>query len=50
MNLPVLIMPEAEEALRRNAEWWAEHRSAAQAERWYDGFSTAILALGDHPL
>jgi plasmid stabilization system protein ParE len=50
MKLPVLIMPDAEDALRRNAKWWADNRSAEQAERWYDGFAKAIIALGDHPL
>ena len=49
MSLPVLIMPEAEQALRRNADWWAENRSPSQAERWYDGFAQAIFGLGDHP-
>lgn len=50
MGLPVLILPEAEEALRRNAKWWADNHSAEQAERWYDGFAKAIIALGNHPL
>lgn len=50
MKLPVLIMPEAEEALRRNAKWRADNRSAEQAQRWYDGFAKAIVALGYHPL
>jgi plasmid stabilization system protein ParE len=49
MSLPVLIMPEAEAALWRNAKWWAENRSSEQAQRWYVGFAEAINALGDHP-
>ena len=49
MTLPVVILPEAEEALWTNAEWWAKTRSPEQALRWYDGFSDAILSLGDHP-
>lgn len=50
MNVPVLMMPEAEEALRKSAKWWAENRSVEQAERWYDGFAKAIVALSDHPM
>lgn len=42
-------MPEAEESLWKNAEWWAENRSSEQAQRWYEGFVEAITALGEHP-
>ncbi len=49
MNQPVIVTPEAEQQLRKNAEWWAENRSVAQAERWYDGFVIALERLGEHP-
>ena len=49
MSLPAIIMPEAEEALWTNAEWWANNRSLEQTQRWYDGFAKAILGLSDHP-
>ncbi len=28
---------------------WAENRSVEQAERWYDGFSEALLSLPQNP-
>ena len=49
MSRPVIITPEAERQLLENAEWWAENRSVAQAERWYDGFVSALERLGEHP-
>jgi len=33
----------------RAARWWAENRSLAQAERWYDGFLEAINSLKENP-
>ena len=49
MSLLVKIMPEAEESLWRNAEWWARNRSVEEAERWYDGFIAAIESLSENP-
>ena len=49
MSLPVLIQPQAKQDLLAAAAWWAEHRSAEQAARWYDGFLEAIESLSDDP-
>lgn len=49
MTLPVALSIRAFEDLRRNAAWWAKHRSQIQAERWYDGFRDAIDSLSAHP-
>lgn len=41
------------EPARRDMEaaftWWAEHRSAEQAARWYDGIANAIFSLQQMP-
>lgn len=50
MSLPLIVTPEAHEGLFRNAQWWATHHSVEQAERWYDGFVSAIEAIPDRPL
>ena len=49
MSLPVIITPEAAQNLWEAAEWWARHRSLAQAQRWYDGFVDALDSLADRP-
>jgi plasmid stabilization system protein ParE len=38
-------MDKAHQDLLDNCTWWATHRSEAEAERWYDGFSKAIKKL-----
>jgi plasmid stabilization system protein ParE len=50
MTWPVVITPEAQQNLREAAGWWARHRSAAQAQRWYDGFVEALDSLAEQPL
>lgn len=54
MSLPLVIMPEAQEGLLRNARWWAEHHSLQQAERWYDRIVDALEDLPNrihqHPI
>ena len=47
MSLSVIITPEAAHNLWEAAEWWARHRSLAQAQRWYDGFVDALDSLSD---
>lgn len=42
---PVILMDQAHQDLDDGCRWWAKHRSIEQAERWYDGFSTAIKRL-----
>ncbi len=49
MNYQVVITDRASEKLESAARWWAEHRSLAQAERWYNGFMQAILGLAESP-
>jgi len=49
MRLPVIIQREAEEQIVDSARWWAEHRSAEQAARWYAGIVDAIDTLADNP-
>lgn len=49
MSRPVLLAEPAFEDLRRNARWWAEHRSPEQALRWYEGFLAELESLAGHP-
>jgi plasmid stabilization system protein ParE len=49
MSLPVIILPRAKEDLRQTLFWWAENRSAEQAERWYTGILAAIETLTENP-
>jgi len=41
----VVLSDRAKRELIAATEWWAEHRSIEQAERWYDGFLVAIDGL-----
>ena len=45
MSRPVLISETADRDLRQACQWWAEHRSSADAERWFDGFIGRLLNL-----
>jgi plasmid stabilization system protein ParE len=45
MMRPVIVMDRARQELEDGCRWWAKNRSHEQAERWYDGFSTAIKGL-----
>jgi plasmid stabilization system protein ParE len=46
MKLPVAVSRQAEDDIQRAYDWWAEHRSAAQAARWYDGLTAMLGRLG----
>ena len=35
--------------MERAYSWWAEHRSADQAARWYNGFMNRLLTLESNP-
>ena len=35
--------------LRSNVDWWSEHRSEIEAERWYDAIMGAIYSLERNP-
>ncbi len=54
MSVPVILQREAEEQIVASARWWAEHRSAEQAQRWYANILRAIDSLsadaGRYPL
>jgi plasmid stabilization system protein ParE len=48
MTYEVLIAARAEQEAQANHDWWAEHRSAEQAARWYDEFLAVVLSLGQN--
>lgn len=39
----------AENDINRNADWWEEHRSKEQADRWYLGIFDAMKSLTQMP-
>ncbi|WP_428307419.1 type II toxin-antitoxin system RelE/ParE family toxin [Lacipirellula sp.] len=45
MSRLVILSDRAHADLEINCEWWAEHRSAEQAERWYNAFALEIRSL-----
>ena len=45
MSCEVRLTERARRDLHQAAQWWAENRSAEQAERWYNGFAKAIRSL-----
>jgi plasmid stabilization system protein ParE len=49
MKYEVLITARADRGAQANHDWWAEHRSAEQAARWYDEFLRVILSLENDP-
>jgi len=49
MSYRVVISARAHEDLEDACSWWAEHRSAEQAERWYNGIGAAIRSLRRNP-
>lgn len=49
MKRRVVLHDRARRFLRDAYRWWAENRSAEQAERWNDGFLSALDSLGDNP-
>jgi len=49
MTLRVDLSRRAFADLHRNAAWWATHRSAEQAARWFDGFVDALDSLAERP-
>jgi plasmid stabilization system protein ParE len=49
MNYRILLTARAAAELEEIARWWATHRSAAQAERWYAGFIHSIRSLQRAP-
>jgi len=49
MSYEVLITARAQQEAQANHDWWAEHRSAEQAARWYDEFLAGALSLEQNP-
>ena len=49
MSLPVIIDPKAHRQIEDAYEWWAKHRSAEQAVRWYNGFMDKLESLEENP-
>ncbi|MGD9636033.1 MAG: hypothetical protein AB7U97_22320, partial [Pirellulales bacterium] len=47
MKREVLITLRARQEAESTHRWWAEHRSAEQAERWYDDFLKSTILLED---
>ena len=43
----VNITAPAKQDVRRNHDWWAKHRSAEQADRWYSGVIAKMYSLAD---
>ena len=49
MTYRVVVSQAARQELRDAARWWTEHRSADEAQRWYDGFLKALYRLETSP-
>jgi plasmid stabilization system protein ParE len=49
MRLQVVLADRAKRQLDSAVRWWAENRSPAQAERWYNGFLKAMQGLSRNP-
>ena len=49
MSLRVVITEQAEHEMQAAFNWWAEHRSKRQADRWYTGMARAIADLSENP-
>jgi plasmid stabilization system protein ParE len=45
----VILTKRAQDELEEAHKWWAENRSADQANRWYTGFIQAMLTLENAP-
>ena len=49
MSLRVVMTEQAEREIQSAFNWWAEHRSKLQADRWYAGLAKAIAGLSENP-
>lgn len=49
MKYRVVVSQAARNELRDISRWWANHRSADEAQRWYDGFLIALYSLDTFP-
>jgi len=48
MSRRVVITQQAEREMQSAFDWWAEHRSKLQADRWYAGLAKAIANLSEN--
>jgi plasmid stabilization system protein ParE len=46
----LIILPQAKEDVRRNAEWWADHHSSEQVARWLDAVESQLETIVDFPM
>src|SRR5688572_18533121 len=49
MTYHVYVTDKASGQLEAAALWWSQHRSAEQAQQWYDGFIVALGSLATNP-
>jgi plasmid stabilization system protein ParE len=49
MIYDVVLTRKAERQIASTVRWWANHRSAAQAERWYQGLMQTLKSLQHDP-
>jgi plasmid stabilization system protein ParE len=49
MSFRVLISQTAERDIHQAVAWWSDHRSRAEAERWYERIYPAIATLSRCP-
>jgi plasmid stabilization system protein ParE len=49
MTYEVVLTDRAYEQLEAAYKWWADHRSQAQAAKWYNSFADAIASLANRP-
>jgi plasmid stabilization system protein ParE len=48
MSRRVVMTEQAEREMQSAFNWWAEHRSKRQADRWYAGLAKAIADLSEN--
>lgn len=48
MSFRVVTTDQAEREMQSAFDWWAEHRSKRQADRWYIGLGKAIADLSEN--
>ena len=49
MTYDVVFTRKAQRQIQAAARWWAEHRSAEQAQRWYQGLIETLSSLEENP-
>ena len=49
MSYRLIILPQAKEDARRNAEWWAQHHSSEQSASWLDTIQSQLESIAVFP-